>query len=96
MMITLATSCQKTQLRGYLTRFLYELDAGIFVGEVTARVRDHLWNMVIEASGVTGRAWLVYPSADDAQHLQIISHNTAWMPVTLDGVTLISRSLSSE
>jgi hypothetical protein len=52
--------------------------------------------MVIEASGVTGRAWLVYPSADDAQHLQIISHNTAWMPVTLDGVTLISRSLSSE
>lgn len=96
MLITMVTSCQKAQLRGYLTRFLYELDAGVFVGEVTARVRDHLWEMVIDSSGSSGRAWLVYPSPDATQRLQILSHNTSWLPVTLDGVTLISRRLSSE
>ena len=34
------------QLRGYLTRFLSEAQAGLFVGEVSVRVRDLLWQRI--------------------------------------------------
>lgn len=34
------------QLRGYLTRFLSEIQAGLFIGDVSARVRDLLWERI--------------------------------------------------
>jgi CRISPR-associated protein Cas2 len=36
------------RLRGELTRWLLELKAGVFVGKVSAMVRDKLWQRVCE------------------------------------------------
>ncbi|GAA6733701.1 type I-E CRISPR-associated endoribonuclease Cas2e [Thermus oshimai] len=38
-------------LRGELTRWLLELDTGVFVGRVSATVRDLLWSKVVEKAG---------------------------------------------
>lgn len=37
-----------TSLRGELTRWLLEPQAGVFIGNVSALVRDKLWEMVSE------------------------------------------------
>ena len=46
-------------VRGELTRWLLELHAGMFVGRVTALVRDTLWDYVCANMG-EGAGWLVY------------------------------------
>lgn len=38
-------------LRGELTRWLLELDTGVFVGRVSAVVRELLWEKVVEKAG---------------------------------------------
>ncbi len=46
-------------LRGELTRWLLEARTGVFVGRVSAQVRDLLWEKVCEGRG-TGGVMLVY------------------------------------
>ncbi len=46
-------------LRGELTRWLLEPRAGVFVGTVSARVRDCLWQKVCRSAKV-GAALMVY------------------------------------
>jgi CRISPR-associated protein Cas2 len=46
-------------LRGDLTRFLVEVDTGVFVGRVSAMVRDLLWEKAVEKSQ-GGRVALAY------------------------------------
>lgn len=38
-------------LRGELTRWLLELDTGVFVGRVSATVRELLWQKAVEKAG---------------------------------------------
>mgnify|MGYP005848942011 CR=1 FL=1 len=51
-------------LRGELTRWLLELRAGVFVGDVSALVRDKLWEKVCDEAG-EGEAILVYGSDNE-------------------------------
>jgi CRISPR-associated protein Cas2 len=45
-MVVLVLEKVPTSLRGELTRWTLELKAGVFVGTVSAIVRDLLWNKV--------------------------------------------------
>lgn len=38
-------------LRGYLSRFLLEVDTGVYVGNVSRRVRDNLWRRCVSVMG---------------------------------------------
>ena len=42
------------RLRGELTHWLLEPKTGIFVGHVSARVRDKLWEKCLKAKGMGG------------------------------------------
>ena len=48
------------QLRGYLTLFLSEAQAGLFVGEVSARVRELLWQRIDKDLPEDGKAMIAY------------------------------------
>jgi CRISPR-associated protein Cas2 len=76
-------------LRGHVTRWLLEIAPGVFVGRVSARVRDGIWQRVCAHKG-SGRALLVF-SADNEQRLQFRCHDSAWDPVDFDGLMLIRR-----
>lgn len=76
-------------LRGHLTRWLLEISPGVFVGRITARVRDLLWVRVTEMAG-TGRAIMVY-GAGNEQGLQFRVHAHTWVPVDHEGIQLIRR-----
>lgn len=74
-------------LRGDLTKWLQEISLGVYVGRVSARVRDELWKRVC-AECKSGRATMVY-SARNEQHLCFRVHNTTWEPIDFDGVKLM-------
>ena len=80
-------------LRGHLTRWLLEIAPGVFVGTLTARVRDHLWQRVVQHLGDDGRAVMVYRARNE-QGLSFKVCGGDWKPVDYDGLTLIRRSLA--
>lgn len=88
MVVIVLTACP-SGLRGHLTRWLLEIAPGVFCGKVSARVRDEMWNRIIEMSK-DGRALMVFSRRGD-QGLDFRVHRHDWEPVDFDGVTLIRR-----
>lgn len=90
MTIIVLTDCPP-RLRGDLTKWLMEINTGVYVGRLNKRVREALWDRVCEHVK-TGRATMVYP-ANNEQHMNFCVHNTTWEPVDFDGLTLMKRPL---
>ncbi|MFY1631669.1 type I-E CRISPR-associated endoribonuclease Cas2e [Solwaraspora sp. WMMB335] len=88
MVVIVLTACP-AGLRGHLTQWLLEISAGVYVGHVTARVRDRLWGRVVELAG-PGRALMVYQMRGE-QRLSFKVHDHHWEPVDCDGITLMRR-----
>lgn len=76
-------------LRGHLTRWLLEISPGVFVGKISARVRELMWARVIEMVK-TGRAIMVY-AANNEQGLAFQVHDHNWVPVDFEGINLMLR-----
>ena len=76
-------------LRGDLTKWLFEINVGVYVGQISARVRDELWNRIIENVKV-GRVTMVYQTNNE-QHFAYRVHNSAWKPIDFDGLMLMMR-----
>jgi CRISPR-associated protein Cas2 len=74
-------------LRGDLTKWLLEISPGIYVGQVSARVRDNLWER-IKSLAKQGKATMVF-SARNEQHLDFRVHGNEWEPIDFDGIKLI-------
>lgn len=89
-MVTLVLTACPAGLRGHLTRWLEEIAPGVFVGRVNARLRDCIWELVLEMVG-NGRAIMVYPSRRTDQGYEYRVHRHDWEPVDFDGVQLILR-----
>ncbi|WP_375001931.1 type I-E CRISPR-associated endoribonuclease Cas2e [Aeromicrobium sp. CTD01-1L150] len=88
-MTVVVLSVVPEKLRGDLTRWLMEISPGVYVGFVTARLRERLWARIVSLSG-TGRAIMVY-TARNEQRLEFKVCRHQWEPVDLDGVTLMRR-----
>ncbi|WP_191498908.1 type I-E CRISPR-associated endoribonuclease Cas2e [Mycobacterium simulans] len=78
-----------TGLRGHLTRWLLEISPGVFVGHISARVRELMWQRVVEYVN-DGRALMVY-TARNEQRLAFAVHGHDWEPVDHEGVSLMRR-----
>lgn len=88
MTVIVVTACP-VGLRGHLTRWLMEISPGVFIGEITARVRALVWARVTDMAK-TGRAIMVY-TADNEQGLDFAVHNHDWTPVDHEGLHLMLR-----
>ena len=88
-MVVLVLSACPAGLRGHLTRWLLEISPGVFVGVITTRVRDLMWERVVELSK-DGRAIMVH-SARGEQRLAFRVHRHDWEPVDVDGLNLMLR-----
>jgi CRISPR-associated protein Cas2 len=76
-------------LRGHLTRWLLEISPGVFVGHVSGRVRELMWERIVEFVA-EGRALMVH-STQGEQRLTFRAHGHDWTPVDYDGITLMRR-----
>lgn len=88
MVVLVLTNCP-AGLRGHLTRWLLEISPGVFVGRVTARVREELWLQVVELCK-DGKAILVYSMRNEPR-LEFRAHRHDWDVVDVDGLTLVRR-----
>lgn len=88
MIVVSLTNCP-LRLRGDLTRWLTELNTGVYVGNVSARVRDELWTRICE-NVRDGRATMVF-STNNEQGMDFRVHNTTWIPTDYDGIQLMLR-----
>ncbi len=81
-------------LRGHLTRWLLEISPGVYVGHVSARVRELMWERIIEFVA-DGRALMVHSTRGE-QRLEFQVHGHDWTPVDYDGITLMRRQTVPE
>lgn len=88
-MVVLVLSACPAGLRGHLTRWLLEISPGVFVGVVTARVRELMWQRVVELAK-DGRAIMVHATRGE-QRLAFRVHRHDWKPVDIDGLSLMLR-----
>jgi len=59
-MVVILLENVRTGLRGELSRWLFEVKTGVFVGKVSALVRDELWDFVAARLG-KGSAVMLFP-----------------------------------
>ncbi|MHA1267515.1 MAG: type I-E CRISPR-associated endoribonuclease Cas2e [Candidatus Helarchaeota archaeon] len=80
-------------LRGELSKWMLELKSGIFVGTLSALVREKLWNKVCDKVK-EGGAFLIHPMNNE-QRFEIETHGTTRRTIVdYDGITLVKIPLS--
>ncbi|MGW5442786.1 type I-E CRISPR-associated endoribonuclease Cas2e [Streptomyces asiaticus] len=87
-MLVIATTAVPDHLRGALSRWTSEVVPGIFVGSVSARVRDELWQAVTQTVG-NGAAVLVHPAPTEQGYAIRTAGTRRRVPEDFDGLTLI-------
>lgn len=88
MTVVVLTDCPP-KLRGDLTKWLLEINTGVYVGNLSARVREELWTRICENLKM-GRATMVFRAANE-QKMDFWIHNSSWEPVDYDGIKLMRR-----
>jgi CRISPR-associated protein Cas2 len=77
------------RLRGRLAVWLLEIRAGVYVGQYSRRVREHIWSN-IEEGIENGNAVIAWSTKNEAGfEFKTLGANRR-MPVDFDGVQLVS------
>lgn len=79
-------------LRGELSRWMLEVQAGVFVGSLTALVRDLLWDFVCEHMR-TGAGAIIYKSNSEQGFEMRFCGKTSRRVQDFDGLQLIQIPL---
>lgn len=88
MIVLVLTACSES-LRGHLTRWLFEVSAGVFVGRINPKLREHVWKLVTDDG--RGKALLIYPDRNREQGFNFQTHGNDWEPQDIEGATLMLR-----
>lgn len=78
----------KPSLRGELSRWLFEIKAGVFVGRISGLVRDELWELIGQKLG-KGSAVLLYPQRNEQGFDARMLGNPSRSLVDIDGILLV-------
>lgn len=77
-----------TSLRGELTRWLFEVKAGVFTGKVSALVRDELWALVADKLK-SGSAVMIYSTNNEQGFSAKVLGNRGRTLEDIDGLLLV-------
>lgn len=77
-------------LRGELTRWMIEPQAGVFVGNISAMVRDKLWDYVLEEAP-DASAMLLHTAQTEQGYSIRCAGDTSRRPRDFEGITLIQH-----
>lgn len=88
-MLVVVTESIPPRLRGRLAIWLLELRAGVYVGDVSRRVREMIWHQITELAeeGSVVMAWAT--NNESGFDFQTFGVNRR-IPVDLDGLRLVS------
>lgn len=89
-MIVMILSKTPVSLRGELTRWLMEVESGVYVGHVSGMVRDRLWERCC-ANKNTGRVFQAW-STNNEQHFKMrLAGFDTLRVIEWEGLQLIQR-----
>jgi CRISPR-associated protein Cas2 len=75
-------------LRGLLSRWLIEVQVGVFVGTITAQVRDLLWERATERS-VGGRVFQAWSASNEQGFSMRLHGDNRRRVMDFDGLELV-------
>lgn len=90
-MVVLIVTAVKPGLRGEISRWMIEPQAGTFVGNMSARVRDRLWAKV-EREVTEGSAVMAFSARTEQGFAVRVHGDRRRIPVDFEGITLIRLS----
>ncbi|WKU03504.1 type I-E CRISPR-associated endoribonuclease Cas2e [Micromonospora sp. HUAS LYJ1] len=90
-MVVLTTTAVPDHLRGALSRWMIEVTPGTFVGTLSAKVRDELWNAASAVVG-DGAAVLIHPDNTEQGFTLRTAGQRRRRPIDFDGLTLVAMS----
>jgi len=76
-------------LRGELTRWMLEVSTGVFVGTMSAMVRDLLWDKSVEKSRA-GRCCQLYRTNNEQGYAIRMNGDSNRQVTDFDGLTLVT------
>ncbi|MFI6367965.1 type I-E CRISPR-associated endoribonuclease Cas2e [Nocardia sp. NPDC050630] len=82
-------------LRGHLTRWMVEVNAGVFVGKPSHRIRERLWQLLADRVG-DGQAVMIEPAKNEQGWAVRTAGRNRWRPVDFDGLLLSARPRSTD
>lgn len=88
-MVVIVIDNAPAKLRGELTKWLMEVKPGVFAGQVSAMVRDRLWNKVYENEMFTG-AVMLYSMNNEQGFAMEMCGDPKRRVVDVNGLQLIS------
>ncbi|BDR57034.1 type I-E CRISPR-associated endoribonuclease Cas2e [Xylocopilactobacillus apis] len=88
-MIVITLTKVPRSLRGDLTKWCQEIQTGVYVGNVSARIRDQLWDRIMRDVG-NGQATMVFNAQNEFGY-QIRTTRIDYEVVDFDGIPLVKR-----
>lgn len=89
-MILVVLEKVKPSLRGDLSRWLMEVSDGVFLGRVSALVRDRLWDRACRRLG-EGGVIMIHPWSNEQGFLVRQSGNLSRDIIDIEGLCLVRR-----
>jgi CRISPR-associated protein Cas2 len=88
-MLVIVVENAPPRLRGRLALWLLEVQAGVYVGDLSRRVREMIWQQV-EQGIEEGNAVMVWRTNTESGFDFVTLGKSRRMPVELDGLKLVS------
>lgn len=88
-MVVIILESAPPSVRGELTRWLLELRAGVFVGNISAMVRDKLWEMICSKMQKKGGGFLIHPTNTEQGYAICSTGTTTKAIEDFDGLLLV-------
>lgn len=88
-MLVIVVENPPPRLRGRLAIWLLEIRAGVYVGNYSAKVRDHIWQQV-EVGIEEGNAVMAWRTNNEAGFDFVTLGKNRRIPVEIDGAKLVS------
>lgn len=88
-MLVVVTENVPPRLRGRLAVWLLEVRAGVYVGDTSRRVREMIWQQVVELAEQGNVVMVWATNTESGFEFQTYGENRR-MPVDLDGLRLVS------
>ncbi|MEQ3657349.1 MAG: type I-E CRISPR-associated endoribonuclease Cas2e [Glaciecola sp.] len=87
-MLVVVTETVPPRLRGRLAVWLLEVRAGVYVGNVSRRIREMIWNQINELAE-DGNVVIVWATNTESGFDFVTYGENRRMPIDLDGLRLV-------
>jgi CRISPR-associated protein Cas2 len=88
-MLVIVLENVEPKLRGRMAVFLIEVRAGVYIGDVSQKVRDMLWSQIEHLTG-EGNAVMAWSTNTEAGYDFKTFGGGRRLPITFDGMKLVS------